>query len=212
MKKILFVIMALGLLIAAPAAAQNKALDKALKKELAAKKKDFKKGGWEIFGTSRSLDVALLKHYQALEEGGEGVFEIIGYGQGKSKNILATAAQNSAANRYAAEANARIKAQIKTTLEGNANEVSEEVDKFSAIYLSKVEAEIKGQLKASFSIIRTNPQTGVSELQTYFIVNEATASRARQAAYDAAVGESSLSADIANKAAAAIADRVVPAE
>ena len=68
--------------------AQNKALDKALQKEYKTKMKEFKKGGWEIFGSSRSLDVALLNHYDKLNKGGDNTYEIVGIASAfKSKNI-----------------------------------------------------------------------------------------------------------------------------
>ena len=44
------------------AQAQNSILEKQLKKEYKVKMKEFKKGNWTLYGSSRSLDVALLKH------------------------------------------------------------------------------------------------------------------------------------------------------
>ena len=44
--------------------AQNKTLEKALKKEYKAKMKEYKKEGWKITASSRSLDVALLLHFE----------------------------------------------------------------------------------------------------------------------------------------------------
>ncbi|MBO4800390.1 MAG: hypothetical protein J5545_00740 [Bacteroidaceae bacterium] len=188
-----FVIMlaALGLIIAAPAAAQNKQMAKALKKELAQRKKAIKNNKQELFGTSRSIDVALLSHFEALDNGGDDVQEIVGYARGKSKNLLAAAAQNSVASRYAAQASAQIKGQLKQTLEGNAENVDEEVDKFSAIYLTKVESEIKGQIKPSYSLISTGAD-GVYELESYYIVNQTKATNARKAAFDAARKETGI--------------------
>lgn len=52
--------------------AQNKALEKALKKEYKTKMKEYKKEGWKVFGTSRSLEVALLTHYDKLTTLGSG--------------------------------------------------------------------------------------------------------------------------------------------
>ena len=204
MKKLMLLIMAAAMFIATPAVAQNKALSKALKKELSTKKKELAKGGWEIFGTSRSLDVALLKHYEALED---GMTEWVGYGEGKSKNIVSTQAQTNAANRYAQASDSKIKGQIKTQMEGNSTDVTEEVDKFSAIYLTKVESEIKGALKHSYSVIRTNSQ-GVSEVRAYFLVNEPNAAKARKAAFEAACKEAGISTSIAVKISAIIGEQV----
>lgn len=65
MKKIL--ILLLSMVLTVPVAnAQNKVLQKAIKKEYKTKMKEYKKEGWELFASSRSLDVALLKHYDKL--------------------------------------------------------------------------------------------------------------------------------------------------
>ncbi|MDO4172826.1 MAG: hypothetical protein Q4D28_09020, partial [Prevotellaceae bacterium] len=70
MKKIL--IFLLAMVLAAPSVnAQNKILQKAIKKEFNAKKKEYKKEGWKLFASSRSLEVALLKHYDKLEALGD---------------------------------------------------------------------------------------------------------------------------------------------
>ena len=70
MKRIILFLFAIRLML--PAVAQNnKALEKALKKEYKVKMKEFKKEGWKIFGSTRSLDVALLQHYQKLAKDGE---------------------------------------------------------------------------------------------------------------------------------------------
>lgn len=209
MKRLMIIMALAGLMISTAAYAQDKAMSKALQKELKAKKKQFTKEGWTLFGTSRSMDVSLLKHFEALDKGGEGVFEVIGYSTGKSKSVLVAAAENNARNRYAGQSAAQIKGKVKSNMVGNSSDVSEEMDKFESIYLTNVEKELSGQLKQSFSIIKTNEQTGVSELQTYFIVDEAAAGRARVAAAEAAAREAGISAEAAAKAAEYAKERVV---
>ena len=77
MKKILLFIIAM--VLAVPAVnAQNKILQKAIKKEYKSKMKEYKKEGWKLFGSSRSLDVALLKHYDKLETLGDNAYAIVG--------------------------------------------------------------------------------------------------------------------------------------
>ena len=89
MKKILLLLFALLTLVPVmEIQAQNKALEKALKKEFKAKKKEFKKGGWTIYGTSRSADVILLKHFDKLSTLGDDAVEIVGVASKfKSKNV-----------------------------------------------------------------------------------------------------------------------------
>ena len=194
MKKFLFIIAIFGMLASTTVSAQDKSLSKALQKEMKAKKKDFKKKGFELFGTSRTIDVVLLKYYTALEEGGDDVMEMVGYASAKSKGLLVTAAENNARQRYATMVNAQVKGQIKTNPIANSSNFNEEIDKFEAIFLTKVESELKGVLKPSFSVIKTDPVTGVSELETYFIINEAAAGKARVAAAESAAREASINA------------------
>ena len=78
MKKIIMFFMALCMVLPALNAQNNKALNKALKKEYKVKMKEFKKGGWMLYGSSRSLDVALLNHYGKLNKEGEDAYEIVG--------------------------------------------------------------------------------------------------------------------------------------
>ena len=69
MKKTIQFLLVIGMLFACPVVnAQSRAMNKALKKEYKLKKKEFEKGKWVIYGTSRSIDVALLKHYEKLNE------------------------------------------------------------------------------------------------------------------------------------------------
>ena len=57
-KTIVLALMALAI-VAVPANAQNKQLEKQLKKEYKLKMKEYAKGDWKVFGTSRTLEVAL---------------------------------------------------------------------------------------------------------------------------------------------------------
>lgn len=65
MKKIIIFLLAVFLVLPA-VEAQNKALAKAQKKEYKQKMKEYKKGKWQLFASSRSLEVALLTHYEKL--------------------------------------------------------------------------------------------------------------------------------------------------
>ena len=78
MKKIIMLLMALCLVLPTAVAQNSKALNKALKKEYKTKMKEFKKGGWKLYGSTRSLDVALLTHYEKLNKEGDNAYEIMG--------------------------------------------------------------------------------------------------------------------------------------
>ncbi|MBP7359309.1 MAG: hypothetical protein KA955_08240 [Prevotella sp.] len=199
MKKILLFILAIGLMIPLAAQTNSKALNKALKKEYQTKMKELKKGGWQLFASSRSLDVALLKHYQKLEDGGDNIQEIVSFATAKSLNVGHSMAINNACNTYATKAGSHVKGRVVSDMGGNADETSAEFDKFYAAYESLVEKEIRGELKESFSVIRTDSKTGNSQIQSYFLIDENAATQARIRAYENAYKESAAAQKYANK-------------
>ena len=69
MKKILVAILVLSFLAVPAMNAQSRQLKKQLKKEYKLKIKKYSKEDWEVFGTSRTLEVALLMHYDKLNDG-----------------------------------------------------------------------------------------------------------------------------------------------
>lgn len=179
--------------------AQNKALEKALKKEYKTKMKEYKKEGWKIFGTTKSLDVALLLHYDKLAELGENGDEIVGVASNvKSKNVGHQVCINNACLRYADSAGSHVKGRIVSDMAQNADDTNMEFDKFYAAYERLVDKEIKGELKESYSIIR-EIRPGLFEMQTYFIVNEDAAMKARIRALENAAKETEIAQKYANK-------------
>ena len=196
MKKTIQLLLVIGMLFACPVVnAQSRAMNKALKKEYKLKKKEFEKGKWVIYGTSRSIDVALLKHYEKLNEN-ENAYEIVGVATAfKSKNIGKQVALNNACNLYARQAGSHVKGRVVSDMANNADDVSAEFDHFYAAYEALVEKEIKGEMKESFSIIREtgkDKKTGAAiyEMQTYYVIDEDAASAARIRAFEQAMRES----------------------
>ena len=199
MKKLgMFLMLLVAMAVAMPSNSYgqfDKMKKKAQKKEYKTKMKQFKKEGWTVYGTSHSMDVALLEHYEALQE--EGAVEIVGVASAfKSKNIGKQAAMNSAINEYARKAQSFVQGRIVSDMFNNSDDVPEEFDKFYAAYESMVVKEIKGELKPSFSVIRTKGKdekgNEIYEMQTYFIVNENQAAQARIRALEEALKESEL--------------------
>ena len=197
MKKILMALLALCLMAPVSVDAQDsRALSKVLKKEFKQKKKELKKGKWEIYGSSFSIETALQRHYEKLLLGGEGVSEVQGVASNfNSKNIGHQMAVNNACNNYARRAGSTVRGRIVSDLAADAENIDTEFDKFYAAYESTVEKEIKGEMSESFSIIREvgkdkNSGKPMYEMQTFFIVDENAASRARIRAFEAAKAES----------------------
>lgn len=203
MKKIIMGLIAIALLIPAYATAANKQLEKARKKELSTKLKEYKKGKWEILG-SRTLDYSLANHYDKLNSLGEDGHEVEGISTStKSKNTGKQAAINNAVITYAQEAGSTLKGRVISDLNVNGVDTSGEFDNFYAAYERLVEKEIRNEMQPSYTIIRTNPDN-TYEIRTYFIVSELAASRARMRALEEAMKAS----EAAQKHAAKISEFV----
>jgi hypothetical protein len=197
MKKILLFLFAALLMM--PVEAQNKALAKAQKKEYKAKMKEYKKEGWTLFGSSRSLDVALLSHYDKLNTLGENGSEVVGVApRFKSKNVGHQMAINNACLTYAQQAGSAVKGRIVSDMAGDGIDSNAEFDHFYAAYERLVEKEIRGEMTESYSIIR---ELGGDEyeMQTYFIINEDAACKARIRAMENAARESEAAQKYAQK-------------
>lgn len=178
MKKIIILALAALVTVSVSSFAQNsKALQKQMKKEYKMKKKEYAKEGWKIFGSSRSIDVALLVHYENLAK--EGAYEIPGVASSfKSKNVGKQMALNSACTYYASMIGSKLEGKVVSDLQGDSDFSKTEFEKFYAAYKRSVEQEIKGELKESYSVIRENGD-GTFEMQSLFIVNENAAAQAR---------------------------------
>lgn len=196
MKKI--IIMLLAVMLAVPAtvmADSSKTLRKQLDKEYKTKKKELEKGKWNNMG-SRSMDVALLKHYDRLNE--ENTKEITGTGLAKSKNNAYQMARNQATINYAADAGSALKGRVMTDAFANGIESTEEFDHFYAAYERLVEQEIKGEMEESLAIFRTVPD-GRYEVNVFYVINEDKASKARVRALENAMKESQAAQKYAEK-------------
>lgn len=200
MKKIILVIMAICL-IAPVADAQNKQLEKRQKQEYKTKMKEYKKDNWKLFGSSRSLDVVLLTHYDKLNNLGEDGREVLGIASRfKSKNVGKQMAINNACLTYAQSAGSHVKGRVVSDMAGDGVETDAEFDHFYAAYERLVEKEIKGEMSESYSIIRDNGD-GTFEMQVYFIVSESAATKARIRALENAAKESAAAQKYAEKVA-----------
>lgn len=198
MKKIITILLMLALIMPA-AVAQNKLLAKAQKKEYKAKIKEFKKEGWKLYGSSRTIEVALLTHYDKLRQLGENGYEVMGEASSfKSKNVGKQMSINNACNIYARNAGSHVKGRVVSDLAGDANNTDAEFEHFYAAYETLVEKEIKGEMQESFSVIKDN-KNGTFSMQTFFIINEDAAVKARIRAMENALKESEAAQKYAKK-------------
>ena len=179
-------LMAAFMLSVIPATAQE--LSKSGKKALKAKVKEFNKEGWKIFGSTSTLDYALERHMIKMQS--DDAIEIPGIASSfKSKNVGKQMALNSAMTYYASSMDSEIKGKVVSDMQGDGEFSETEFEKFYAAFKRSVESTIKDELKESFSIIR-DKGNGISEMQTFFIVDKNAASKARVRALEQAAKES----------------------
>ena len=184
-------LMAAFMLSVIPATAQE--LSKSEKKSLKAKVKEFKKQGWQIFGSTSTLDYALERHMIKMQS--EDAIEVPGIASSfKSKNVGKQMALNSAMTNYASMMDSEIKGKVVSDMQGDGEFSETEFEKFYAAFKRSVQTTIKDELKESFSIIR-DKGNGTSEMQTFFIVDKHAASQARVRALEQA-GKESVAAQL----------------
>ena len=169
---------------------QQKQLQKELNKEYKKKMAEYKKENWKLTGSSRTLEVALLTHYQKLGED-ENNKEFVGeVSQCQSINVCKQFALNNALNRYATLASGNVKGRIESLLRADANMPQVEIDKFIAGYENLVQAEVSGVLTESYSIVRSKGNG--NEYKTFFILNEEKAGMARKRALERSLLETKI--------------------
>ena len=208
MKKLgMFLMLVVAMAVAMPTntyAQLSNMKPKEIKKLAKKKAKFYEKNGWEIYNSTLTIEVALIEHYNKMTE--DGVQQIVGVASAfKSKNVGKQSALNSAINEYARQAQSFVRGRVITDIFHNPDDVPEEFDKFYAAYESMVVKEINGELRPSFSLIRSRGKdkngNETFEMETYCIVNEAEASRARLRAMENALEESILAEEYASKVA-----------
>ena len=201
MKKLFTLLLAFVLFLPAYADDVQKSIDKALakaqKKEMKQKMKDYKKGGYEILG-SRTMEVALLKHYSKLTELGDNGTVFEGYASNtKSKNVAEQMALNNATVKYAQKAGSTVKGRVVSDIYANGTGDDERL----------VEQKVKNVLTPSYSVIKQNPD-GTYEVQAFFIVDESKARNVRKAAIENAIEESKLGQKYADTVKSFVDDKV----
>lgn len=169
-----------------------KELEKQRKKQYKTKIKEYQKEGWKIFGSTNSVDVALLEHYNELFEKGDKVYELAGIASKfKSKNVGKQMALNNACVTYAQSAKSYVQGRVTSDMAGDGVHADNEFDHFYAAYERLVAAEIKGELKESYAVIR-DLKDGTFEMQVYYIVDQERAAKIRENAMEQAMKETKM--------------------
>jgi hypothetical protein len=162
------------------------------------KMKEYKNDGWKLAGSSKTLDVALLEHYEKLEKAGNQ--ELAGeVSQCKSINVCKQVAYNNAVISYANLAGTFVKGRITSDLNADQSRLEAEFDKMYAAYERLVAQEIRGELTESYAIVKEGEKS--SQYKVFFIVSEDEASKARIRAIEMAAKETEVAQEYARKIA-----------
>jgi len=163
------------------------------KKEYKAKMKRYNKEGWQIFGSSHTLEVALLTHYEKMEKG--DVVELTSNAMSTSKNIGKDKLIMSACASYAQLTSSSLKGRIVEDWGSRLTpDETNEFEQFYAAFENNVKSEIRGELRPSYSVYRPATANGkqVYEFEAYYLIDEAAALRARIRAFENAAKESAI--------------------
>ena len=215
MKKLFVLIIAMCISFSFSANAQAYAKQKAKleKKEFKARVKKYQKDGWELMGSSHTLEMAVVTHYEALAK--EGVKEITGYATSSNKNIGKEKLMLSACATYAEMIGANVKGRVISDIGSvlSTEELSE-FENFYAAFENQVKAEIRGEMRPSYTVYRAINVNGkpAYEFEELFIIDEAAASRARIRAFQNAAKESEIARKYAEQVSKFIEEATIEEE
>lgn len=176
-----------------PAKNISKEREKKYKNLYKDKVKQLKKDNWTVTGDSRTLEVALLDHYNALTE--EGTREIVGeVSRCRSTNIGKQRAIWNAQTQLASLMSGDIRGRVGSIIEADDTSESEA---FCEAFEKNIKANVAGLLKPSFSISKKEGSN--IQYQTFFIIDEVKAAAARRAALEQTAENAKLSKEVMSR-------------
>lgn len=197
-------IMLLGLVtLSAPASSyaqfskkQEKELTKQRDKMYKEKVKELKKDGWKIHGGSRTLEVALLEHYQKLAEGTytEWFAEVSrcrSINAGRNKAIVN--AQTSYVNEISAEIEG-VAASVVALDEGISGS---EADLFASEFKKCMKVNMSGLLKESYALVKDDGR--FKQYRIVYLIDEEQAGLVQKRALEATYENSQIPRDLIKK-------------
>jgi len=186
MKKILTLI--ITVLMVMPVFAQGAQYRKKLR--------EIKREGWELFGSSKTMKDALRDHYEALKQ--PGTFEMVGTASGvQSESIGQQVAWNNASINYVQQAGSFLRGRIDTDTHAGGGDAGE-FSNFYAAYETLLQKEIRGELRPSYTLVRSRAD-GTYQVMAFFVVNEEAAVNARIRAAELAAKESEVAQQLADR-------------
>lgn len=219
MKKFIISLIAITLCVGMPTMAQatskklQKQVEKETSKQYKKKIKEYKRGGWQIFGTSSTLELALLTHYE--KKGAGNLVELHSTATSTSKNIGKEKLAMNACAEYAKLAGSNLRGRIVSDF-GSDLTTSEwaEFDRIYGAYENNVQSSIKGELRPSFYLFRVvkKDNTSFLEFEGYYLIDQESATKARIRAFENAARESAVAQRYARRISEFISEGVIPEE
>lgn len=165
--------------------------------EISEKLAEYKAGGWQMQGSSRTLRGVLSSVIERLNENPDLV-EVTGTANNFAviSNGKEAAAAN-ASNRYAATATRLVKGTIDSDAQLSQTLGTERDDLYAA-YSSTVERLIRGDLKEAYTLVR-NRQNGKMDCEIHYLIDEVKAQTSREAAIKKALDNVDIDQKYADK-------------
>ena len=188
MKKIISLLL-LSFLVLTTATAQPKNSDKGLWKTAKKQAKILKGEGWKV-DDSMPLENLLFNHYKKLSDSNNQqlIGNVMGNTSVQTLNQAQQWASTMACISYAKQAGQLVRGRLASEVGAGVNG-GPSADSFYEGYESKVEKELQGEIKRSFSLYREKRNGGI-DYKAYYIVNEEDAHKARLRAMQMAMEES----------------------
>lgn len=188
MKKVISALL-LMVMVVIGVSAQPKNTDKHLWKTAKKTAKELASEGWKV-DDSMPLENLLFEHYKKLADKNNQqlIGSVVGNTSVQTLNQGQQWANTMVCISYAKQAGQTVRGRIAAEVGAGVNG-GPSADSFYEGYESKVEKEIQGELKRSFSLYREKRGGGI-DYRTYYIVNEEDAHKARIRAMQMAMEES----------------------
>ena len=193
MKKILLRL-SVVLLAAAPLSAQTNKQSRLAKKEAKKAVKEAEKEGFKMLEVG-DLEMRIAQHLEKVYAG--SAFQIVNTAEGKkSINMAKTIARNNILNEHAESARAIVKGRVTSDMHDVNNVQSEN---FVAAYERLVLAELNGEVRVSYTLVRHNKKQNTYDVKLVCLVDYDAAHQAHLNAIKRAAEQQELAQKYGSK-------------
>lgn len=193
MKKILL-LLSVVLLAAAPLSAQTNKQSRLAKKEAKKAVKEAEKEGFKMLEVG-DLEMRIAQHLEKVYAG--SAFQIVNTAEGKkSINMAKTIARNNILNEHAESARAIVKGRVTSDMHDVNNVQSEN---FVAAYERLVLAELNGEVRVSYTLVRHNKKQNTYDVKLVCLVDYDAAHQAHLNAIKRAAEQQELAQKYGSK-------------